>query len=181
MSTDVYTERVETQAGNFAVAVDENGSLLRVAFLDDDRKPGCVQSWDATLEALDRRGCKISQDTARTAAAVRELRDYVEGRRESFSLSLAPQGTKFQQEVWRMLREIPRGEIRTYSGLAQAAGRPKAARAVGRAVATNPIPIAIPCHRVLGADGSLTGFAGGLALKKRLLEIEGFTPGNRPT
>jgi len=103
---------------------------------------------------------------------VRQLRQYFAGERKVFSLPLAPAGTEFQQAVWSELHRIPYGETISYKELAQRIGKPKAVRAVGAANGANPIPIIIPCHRVVGNDGSLTGFGGGLPLKKRLLALE---------
>ena len=105
--------------------------------------------------------------------AQRELEEYFAGRRTSFSVPLSIQGTEFQQRVWRALQEIPYGQTLTYGEIARRIGRPKAGRAVGMANHCNPIPIIVPCHRVVGANGRLTGYAGGLAMKKMLLEIEG--------
>jgi methylated-DNA-[protein]-cysteine S-methyltransferase len=102
-----------------------------------------------------------------------QLKGYFARKLRAFDLPLAPQGTPFQQEVWRALRTIPYGETRSYGELAQHIGRPRAFRAVGSANARNPIPIVIPCHRVVGAAGSLTGFGGGLPVKHRLLTLEG--------
>lgn len=107
---------------------------------------------------------------ARLAA---ELDEYLAGRRTRFDLPLAPVGDDFQQSVWRMLREIPYGETVTYGELAVRLGDGNLARRVGGAVGRNPISILVPCHRVVGADGSLTGYAGGLDRKRRLLELEG--------
>lgn len=106
---------------------------------------------------------------------MRQLGEYLEGRRRAFDLELAPEGSPFQHEVWRALGEIPFGETRTYGELADALGRPGAARAVGRANATNPIAVVVPCHRVIGTDRTLTGYAGGLPRKRALLELEGLT------
>jgi len=104
--------------------------------------------------------------------AIRQLREYFAGERTTFSLTLKPEGTDFQRAVWAELQNIPYGETISYKELADRIGRPKAVRAVGAANGANPIPIIIPCHRVIGNDGSLTGFGGGLPLKKRLLELE---------
>ena len=109
----------------------------------------------------------------RTAALRGQLAEYFAGDRQDFDLALAPVGTPFELAVWEALRRIPFGETRSYGEIAQEIGRPGAARAVGRANGANPIPIVVPCHRVIGSDGSLTGFGGGLAAKSRLLEIEG--------
>ena len=102
----------------------------------------------------------------------RQLLEYLAGKRREFDLPLAPKGTEFYRSVWRALEEIPYGETRSYRDIAQAVGRPKAVRAVGQANHNNPIPIIIPCHRVVGANGSLTGYGGGLDLKERLLRLE---------
>lgn len=102
-----------------------------------------------------------------------QLREYFAGARRTFDLPLAPHGTAFQRRVWAALRTIPYGETRTYGELAAAIGSPNASRAVGMANHRNPIPIIIPCHRVIGANGTLTGYAGGLEIKRRLLALEG--------
>ncbi|MCB1846207.1 MAG: methylated-DNA--[protein]-cysteine S-methyltransferase [Halieaceae bacterium] len=102
-----------------------------------------------------------------------QLQEYFAGTRRRFDLPLAPQGTAFQQSVWRALAEIPWGQWRSYADIARAISRPRAVRAVGAANGRNPLPIVVPCHRVVGSDGSLTGFAGGLEMKRYLLELEG--------
>ena len=104
--------------------------------------------------------------------AVRQLVDYFAGVRQVFSLPLDLQGTGFQMRTWNALRDIPYGETRTYKQIAEAIDCPKGCRAVGLANNRNPIPIIIPCHRVIGANGDLTGYAGGLEVKKRLLAVE---------
>jgi methylated-DNA-[protein]-cysteine S-methyltransferase len=106
------------------------------------------------------------------AQARRELDQYFAGKRRAFDIALAPRGTAFQQRVWMALRAIPLGETRTYGQQAARIGSPKAFRAVGLANGKNPISIIVPCHRVIGADGSLTGFGGGIARKQLLLELE---------
>src|SRR5271169_5480582 len=107
------------------------------------------------------------------AEAVRQLRAYFAGKLRRFDLPLDLQGTEFQLRVWRELETIPFGETRSYSQIATAIGAPRAVRAVGAANGANPIPIVVPCHRVIGAAGTLVGYGGGLPLKKRLLELEG--------
>ena len=109
-------------------------------------------------------------------ATAKQLQEYFAGERQHFELSLDPCGTPFQQEVWTSLQAIPFGEVRSYRDIAHEVGRPKAVRAVGAANGRNPIPIIVPCHRVIGSDGSLTGFAGGLETKKLLLKLEGALP-----
>jgi len=106
------------------------------------------------------------------AATATQLAEYFAGTRSSFDLPVAPMGTPFQQEVWRLLQEIPYGARISYGDIAREMGRPQAARAVGAAVGRNPVSIIVPCHRVVGSDGSLTGYAGGLERKTTLLELE---------
>lgn len=106
------------------------------------------------------------------AAAARQLRDYFAGELTEFSLSLRLEGSPFRRQVWEALRHVPYGEVVTYGELASLAGRPGAARAVGMAVGHNPISIIVPCHRVIGAGGALTGYAGGIDRKRWLLALE---------
>jgi methylated-DNA-[protein]-cysteine S-methyltransferase len=101
-----------------------------------------------------------------------QLREYFAGERQAFDVPLAPSGTEFQLACWRALAEIPYGETRSYGEQARHIGRPDRARAVGAANGANPIAIILPCHRVIGADGSLVGFGGGLETKRRLLDLE---------
>ena len=104
--------------------------------------------------------------------AAEELGEYLAGRRRDFTLPLDPSGSDFQRQVWQALRSIPYGQTRTYGQLAEQIGRRRAARAVGMANNRNPIAILIPCHRVIGSDGSMTGYAAGIAIKERLLALE---------
>lgn len=113
------------------------------------------------------------QDDSRFGDVRTQLQEYFAGRRRSFDLELAPRGTSFQREVWSALGEIPYGCTSSYGELAEAIGRPGAMRAVGGANGANPMPIVIPCHRVIAADGTLGGFGGGLDRKVLLLELEG--------
>lgn len=112
------------------------------------------------------------EDSSPFAEVIRQLDSYFTGELDNFDLPLAPQGTEFQQSVWQALREIPYGETWSYGQLAQHIGRPKASRAVGAANGVNPIPVIIPCHRVIGSSGKLTGFGGGLETKEYLLGLE---------
>ena len=102
----------------------------------------------------------------------RELEEYFQGKRREFSVPLKPDGTEFQKKVWKALTEIPYGETRTYGEVAAAVGNDKASRAVGMANHCNPIPVIIPCHRVIGKNGKLPGYAGGLEKKTALLDLE---------
>jgi methylated-DNA-[protein]-cysteine S-methyltransferase len=111
-------------------------------------------------------------DGAENPAVARQLSEYFAGSRKTFDLPLAPEGTDFQKMVWAELARIPYGETISYAELAKRVGSEGAARAVGRANATNPIAIVVPCHRVIGADGSLTGYAYGVEMKRNLLDFE---------
>jgi methylated-DNA-[protein]-cysteine S-methyltransferase len=122
--------------------------------------------------------CAVGRDWRRDDAAAvlvaarAQLAEYFRGKRTRFDLPLRPDGTAFQQSVWRALLKVPFGTTSTYGALAAAIGRPGAARAVGAAVGANPLAIVVPCHRIVGADGTLTGYAGGLARKAKLLALE---------
>ena len=118
----------------------------------------------------DRKG--RGEETSLLTCAEEELLAYLSGARRDFDLPLAPAGTEFQCAVWTALRDIPYGQTQTYGQIALSIGRPKAVRAVGQANHCNPLPIFLPCHRVVGSRGALTGYAGGLALKKALLTLE---------
>jgi methylated-DNA-[protein]-cysteine S-methyltransferase len=113
------------------------------------------------------------REAALFAPALAQLEEYFAGLRRTFELPLAPQGTAFQRAVWQALREIPYGQTVSYGELARRLGLVAGARAVGLANGANPLPIIVPCHRVIGADGSLTGFGGGLGIKRALLSLEG--------
>lgn len=112
------------------------------------------------------------EDHGPLEVALRQLEEYFRGERTTFDLELAPEGTPFQLRVWEQLLAIPFGETRSYGEIARAIGQPEAARGVGAANGSNPIPIVIPCHRVIGASGALTGFGGGLDTKRWLLDHE---------
>ena len=132
-----------------------------------------------SLDFVDREG----EDTAEHAFCVKEcakqLDEYFQGKRRRFYLNLAPRGTEFQQSVWRELQKIPYGTVVSYGDIARAIGRPKASRAVGGANNKNPIAIIIPCHRVIGSDGSLVGYGSGLWRKQWLIQHErGNSPNN---
>ena len=107
--------------------------------------------------------------------AVTQIQEYIAGTRKVFDLPLNPEGTAFERSVWEALQSIPYGETRTYGRIASQIGNPKASRAVGRAIGRNPLSIIIPCHRVVGQNRSLTGYAGGIDMKRALLRIEGLS------
>ncbi len=116
--------------------------------------------------------------SALTNTAATQLQEYFAGKRQVFDVPLAPQGTEFQRAVWEELKKIPYGEVRTYAQVAQAVGSPRGFRAVGLANNKNPLPIIVPCHRVVGAGGRLVGYAAGIKLKRYLLELEGVNVDN---
>lgn len=160
-----YVDEIESPAGPVAFAVDEEGALVWLGFTEDD--------YELTAEAeLEHEGYILARDPARTAAVREQLREYSSGTRQRFDLPLALVGSAWQKAVWRALTEIPYGETRSYGEIAEMIGRPGAARAVGRANATNRLPLVVPCHRVIAADGTLGGFNGGLHIKERLLAHE---------
>jgi len=161
-----YTTTMDSPCGPLLCVVDETGAVVRIE-LSKGREAQKI------TERMRDAGIEVVEDPGRTAGLRRQLAEYFAGERRDFDLRLAPEGTPFERSVWEELRKIPFGETRSYGEIAQAIGRPGAARAVGRANGANPIPIVVPCHRVIGSDGSLTGFGGGLEAKSRLLEIEG--------
>lgn len=124
------------------------------------------------LRAQDAPKAEPDSPTPLLRQAARQLEEYFAGRRKVFDLPLNPQGTPFQQKVWRALCAVPYGQTASYGRIAAAVGSPKACRAVGMANHANPIAIFIPCHRIIGSDGSLTGYGGGLDIKRALLALE---------
>lgn len=142
---------IETPFGPIQAAVNADGALTELKFGPPNSGNG---------------------NGAANAAVAKQLGEFFAGSRKTFDLPMAPQGTDFQKQVWAELMRIPYGETISYAELAKRLGRSGAARAVGRANATNPIAVVVPCHRVIGADGSLTGYAYGVELKRNLLDFE---------
>ena len=153
----VYYTKFESPVGPLLLAGDSS-ALRWVSFENSKRATRPQADW--------------KQDTAAFVEVIRQLEAYFKGELMEFELALAMEGTEFQILVWNALRAIPYGETISYAQLARRIGNPKAVRAVGLANGSNPIPIIVPCHRVIGSDGSLTGFGGGLTTKKKLLELE---------
>ncbi|MWV13388.1 methylated-DNA--[protein]-cysteine S-methyltransferase [Pseudomonas sp. R-28-1W-6] len=154
---------LDSPLGRMIALVDGRGALLRLDFLPDEQQSPTL--WQ---------GFAWQRDAAAVAPIARQLDEYFAGRRRVFDLALVPRGTPYQQEVWGHLRQVPYGVTLTYVELgARLLPHRTSARAIGRANALNPISIIVPCHRIIGADGSLTGYAGGLARKQALLELEG--------
>jgi methylated-DNA-[protein]-cysteine S-methyltransferase len=149
---------MESPVGTLRLEASDKG-LAGISFEQRGRRRGSAGMEDARHPVL--------------VEAARQLREYFAGRRQSFELALDVVGTPFQRAVWQALLTIPFGQTRTYAELARQVGRPSAARAVGAANGRNPLAIVAPCHRVIGTGGALTGFAGGLEAKARLLQLEG--------
>lgn len=155
--THLVFTRIESPVGLLTV-VGDDGYLREINFSKNGRAAAVDSEW--------------REDASAFLEAVRQLQAYFAGELEEFDLPLAPQGTQFQQKVWSELCEIPYGETISYGTLARRIGNPNASRAVGLANGSNPIPIIIPCHRVIGSNGKLTGYGGGLPIKEKLLALE---------
>jgi methylated-DNA-[protein]-cysteine S-methyltransferase len=151
-----YTQ-IASPLGVLLLAADDSG-LRHIMFASEVQPPRPDPAW--------------RQDAAPLTETIRQLQAYFAGDLENFNLPLAPEGTPFQMEVWQRLRDIPYGQTISYGELARRIGNPKASRAVGLANGSNPIPIVIPCHRVIGSNGKLTGYGGGLPIKEKLLALE---------
>ena len=149
----IYGEIYESPVGALTILAGENG-IQAIKFGKDEK----VKSTG-----------KASEMTRR---AVKELEEYFQGKRKEFTVPCVPEGTDFQKRVWETLTRIPYGVTRTYKEIAVEIGNSRASRAVGMANNKNPVPIIIPCHRVIGSDGRLTGYAGGLGVKEFLLNLE---------
>lgn len=158
-----FVERVDHEIVPLLVATDARERVVYVS-LGADR--------EGLERHAARHGAVVEGAPRRPSAAARQLAEYLRGRRADFELELRALGTEFQRAAWDALSQIPFGETRSYAEQAARMGKPKAVRAVGRANATNPLPIVIPCHRVIGSDGSLTGFGGGIEAKRWLLTHE---------
>jgi len=156
-----YAHRFESPVGELISVVDARGGLRRLEFAG----PRAADVAEGTPG--------LEWDRARNNVVMHQLSAYFRRKRQKFELKLAPEGTEFQLRIWAELMKIPFGKTITYLQLAERFGDPLAARAVAQAVAHNPIAIVVPCHRVIGSDGSLTGYGGGLPAKQYLLELEG--------
>lgn len=153
---------IETPIGSLH-AVFEGDALVELGFVRESTSRRVDESSRSTS----------SSSTRRLVDLKTQLCEYFAGKRKTFELELAPRGTEFQRSVWTELRNIAYGDTISYAELAQRIGRPAAVRAVGAANGANPIPVIIPCHRVIGANGSLTGYGGGIERKQWLLALEG--------
>jgi len=157
----VFYDIVSTPLGNVTAAVDAGGALMEFHFVGESRHPAKLARPDVA-----------EHGPGRLDAVQRQIDEFFARKRETFDLDLRPQGTPFQQKVWHALCDIPFGRTISYQQLAISIGDINAMRAVGAANGKNPIWLIIPCHRVIGKDGSLTGYGGGLPLKRALLDFE---------
>ena len=160
MNSSLYRSKLETPFGEILIGVDDDGMLLEIRL--PNRGPFSPKHISMPPAAACGMDCVRSQ-----------LREYFAGTRRTFDLPLDARGTEFERTIWERLRSIPYGATTSYGAIALELGLLNGARAVGRANGANPIPIVIPCHRVIGSNGDLTGFGGGLPLKRALLEFEG--------
>ena len=156
----LYFDQFDTFAGRAAAAVDEDGALVEFHFVREGS--------DGHLASA----ARATHDPARLLDVRQQVADFFERKRETFDLKLNPAGTPFQQKVWRALCDIPFGRTVSYQHIARQLGDINAVRAVGTANNRNPIALVIPCHRVIGKDGSMVGYGGGVALKRVLLDFE---------
>lgn len=155
----MYYTKFNTRLCEIILAGNEKGlACLHLNTGEGSRRFNVPEEWELNPDFF-----KQAQD---------QVLEYLDGKRQVFSVPINPQGTEFQKKVWETLRTIPYGQVSSYGDIARAIGNSKAARAVGAANGRNPIPLIIPCHRVVGADGSLTGFAHGLAMKEQLIDLE---------
>jgi O-6-methylguanine DNA methyltransferase len=160
----VHTARADSPIGTLRLASTRTG----LAFVELPHGSGRgLTGWLRCLP-----GARCAEGFAPNRAAIRQLQEYLEGKRTDFDLELDVRGTPFQLAVWSALREIPYGETRSYAQIAARVGRPRAVRAVGTANGANPLPLVVPCHRVINSGGRLGGYGGGLDLKARLLAME---------
>jgi methylated-DNA-[protein]-cysteine S-methyltransferase len=160
-----YIDQIDTLMGPIVYIVNDDGSLSELWFREG-RHPFALE------QRLARLGAVTSPDDQKTGAVRRQIAEYFAGERHTFDLPLAASGSAIQEAVWKELTYIPFGETITYGQLADAIGMPGEAQAVGAACAANPIPLIVPCHRVIAADGSLRGYSAGLHIKERLLAFE---------
>lgn len=165
--SDAFRSAVPTPVGTLHVGVDAQGTLIEI-WLPNRTIAGGEPSRFPRAAA------------AGTHIVVRQLSEYFEGKRRAFELEYRLRGSQFERDVWALVAAIPYGTTTSYGAIASSLGVSNAARAVGRANGSNPLPLVIPCHRVIGACGRLTGYGGGLPLKRTLLELEGAIPKLEP-
>ncbi|GAB7087679.1 methylated-DNA--[protein]-cysteine S-methyltransferase [Marinifilum fragile] len=158
-----YFDIINTPIGDLLLLASDKG-LKKILFEEQFRSLEIPNNWE--------------QDKEKLSQAKEQLLAYFDNNLIEFNLQLDPVGTVFQKQIWKQLEEIPFGEIRSYQDIANVIEKPNACRAIGMANSKNPIPIIIPCHRVIGKNGKLTGYAGGIDIKAKLLQLEGIDLGN---
>jgi O-6-methylguanine DNA methyltransferase len=159
----LYFDIINTPIGDLLLLASDNG-LKKILFEKQFRSLEIPNDWE--------------QDKEKLSQAKEQLLAYFDNNLIEFNLQLDPEGTVFQKQIWKQLEEIPFGEIRSYQDIANVIEKPNACRAIGMANSKNPIPIIIPCHRVIGKNGKLTGYAGGIDIKAKLLQLEDIDLGN---
>ncbi|HYL27467.1 MAG TPA: methylated-DNA--[protein]-cysteine S-methyltransferase [Candidatus Nitrosotalea sp.] len=167
MDRALYRSTLETPVGELQITVNHDGVVVEILLPNRRHAKTSAEPLPA--------GAECGMQTARA-----QLAEYFAGRRRTFDLSLRAAGSSFERQVWERLLSVPFGVTTSYGAIAVELGLTNGARAVGRANGANPIPIVIPCHRVIGSDGQLTGYGGGLPLKRALLELEGAIPPPAP-
>lgn len=161
MERKIYWDKLDYQGNPIYIAATENG-LCYVGSQEED--------FDSLVKRFP--SGEFEENSKALKSYKEELAEYLEGKRNTFSVPTDVKGTPFQEAVWTALREIPYGQTCTYSEVAEQIGRPAAVRAVGTAIGANPVLITVPCHRVIGKNGAITGYRGGVAMKQQLLDLE---------
>lgn len=168
----IYYRHLDTPIGSLVLAATEQG-VCRIGFDSGFSRESQLEQLERWARKVNEGGIAPALDNGVLDEAAGQLEEYFAGRRRDFQLPLDLRGTPFQQRVWQALTRIPYGAVHSYKQVGEAIGASKAVRAVGGANNRNPVPIIVPCHRVIGADGQMVGYAGGLSVKRLLLELEG--------
>ena len=168
MSHRVVVSKLPTKVGTLGAVITEKGlSLLLLPAQDFSLCYNWVQRWEPGATVVE------EGEDSRMRELHEELTGYFDGRVRTFNFPLDMRGTEFQLQVWHEVCNVGYGQVRSYGEIARAVGKPAAVRAVGAANGANPVPIIVPCHRIIGSNGKLVGYGGGLDMKRRLLEVEG--------
>ena len=166
-----YIKYIETKLGKIGI-VEENSKIIKIIIINKNKNENGKNTKNKDKGSNSANSDYQEKDTKLLLEAKKQLEEYFEGKRKVFDLPLKQEGTEFQKKVWEALEKIPYGETRTYKEIAKMVGNEKASRAVGMANNKNNIPIIIPCHRVIGSNGKLVGYALGLDMKQYLLDLE---------
>jgi O-6-methylguanine DNA methyltransferase len=173
VSETVWWSEVESRFGTFGVASTSRGLLTMLLPRENPNHQAIIRKLSP--------GAVIVQDDGHNAEAVQQLREYLAGERQEWNLTLDMRGTPFQVAVWKAVYDVPYGQTVSYGEIARKIGNPAAVRAVGAANGANPLPPVVPCHRIIGSNGKLTGYGGGLPLKQKLLDLERVSLGGEAT